>query len=101
MVTLLTLHSTMFLLILIPGCHLQTVPAFTFHYFSINTHRSRLLMCVELVTLHSTMFLLIPDEAGVPVPEVLSFTFHYVSINTDHPAETGNWRKLYIPLCFY
>ena len=55
----LSLHSTMFLLILIAVKLLLGLQAFTFHDVSINTHRV-FYPGLQNASLHSTMFLLIP-----------------------------------------
>ena len=54
----LSLHSTMFLLILIAVKLLLGLQAFTFHDVSINTHRV-FYPGLQNASLHSTMFLLI------------------------------------------
>ena len=66
LLSVVPLHSTMFLLIL-------------FCLFS--------LLC-QLQTLHSTMFLLIQKAAKQIVKNLQSFTFHYVSINTKNIKST-------------
>ena len=103
--TLFPLHSTMFLLILVPFyLIILTMLFFTFHYVSINTPCEMGHNLPGYRTLHSTMFLLIqipdrdPDLTASPLHSTMfllirlgrshipnsfvSFTFHYVSINT-------------------
>ena len=75
---LLSLHSTMFLLILPWRTSISKHAVFTFHYVSINT-RNSFYQPRDFTSLHSTMFLLIPERSQ---------------------SKTGVW-KLYIPLCFY
>ena len=75
----LSLHSTMFLLILIAVKLLLGLQAFTFHDVSINT-----------------------DTTQSRKDSVLNFTFHDVSINTKEESMTfKDIIKLYIPRCFY
>ena len=78
----LSLHSTMFLLILIAVKLLLGLQAFTFHDVSINTHRV-FYPGLQNASLHSTMFLLIRSSNLRYLPYLSFFTFHDVSINTD------------------
>ena len=103
--TLFPLHSTMFLLILVPFyLIILTMLFFTFHYVSINTPCEMGHNLPGYRTLHTTMFLLIqipdrdPDLTASPLHSTMfllirlgrshipnsfvSFTFHYVSIYT-------------------
>ena len=66
----LSLHSTMFLLILIAVKLLLGLQAFTFHDVSINT-----------------------DTTQSRKDSVLNFTFHDVSINTMHRQEKKRWKQ--------
>ena len=75
-----TLHSNMFLLILIDDNTCQRRNNFTFQYVSINTPVEYNKMIMR-TTLHSNMFLLIHKGTDSNVYEDL-FTFQYVSINT-------------------
>ena len=78
----LSLHSTMFLLILIAVKLLLGLQAFTFHDVSINTHRV-FYPGLQNASLHSTMFLLIRSSNLRYLPYLSFFTFHDVSINTE------------------
>ena len=74
-----TLHSTMFLLILLQENIIFNPHIFTFHDVSINTSSVR-----------------------VALLRWISFTFHDVSINTEIPySEESTGMYLYIPRCFY
>ena len=97
----ITLHSTMFLLILPWRTSISKHAVFTFHYVSINTDM-RVGSAPVVRTLHSTMFLLIQDQSVIINCTGIFFTFHYVSINTVF-ACSGQFFSfiLYIPLCFY
>ena len=75
-----TLHSTMFLLILLCKYSLSS----------------------SIISLHSTMFLLIRVVVHRMYFFCFDFTFHNVSINTfERRGGYGNDRLLYIPQCFY
>ena len=90
----ITLHSTMFLLILPWRTSISKHAVFTFHYVSINTDM-RVGSAPVVRTLHSTMFLLI---LFLPVPASSShssFTLHYVSINTRSSEPPINSSILY------
>ena len=97
-----TLHSTMFLLILLTaGTKTVTVTCFTFHNVSINT-KLAWAISIHKSPLHSTMFLLIHPAAGITFEYSNYFTFHNVSINTTWQRSKKNRRTdLYIPQCFY
>ena len=74
-----TLHSTMFLLILLVQADHIVLLFFTFHNVSINTNGMAIYADGHLI-----------------------FTFHNVSINTDIPMMAMFMPKLlYIPQCFY
>ena len=76
-----SLHSTMFLLILVCIGKVCSSLIFTFHDVSINTVISHL-NSVLITALHSTMFLLIQTKKNGTVVRTYLFTFHDVSINT-------------------
>ena len=79
LIRLNTLHSTMFLLILMAGQEIYSILNFTFHNVSINTKR-----------------------LGTNAGSSGDFTFHNVSINTKILDTHFNAvTMLYIPQCFY
>ena len=98
--SLSSLHSTMFLLIPVSTGNGMRWGYFTFHDVSINTS-AILVVPVSHSPLHSTMFLLILYQTAVDQWGWLPFTFHDVSINTQSWIRI--WKKffLYIPRCFY
>ena len=123
----LSLHSTMFLLILAYLFHKPYIsPIFTFHYVSINTtehlRKTGWLLVSgsftfhyvsintarwktnsqDCFTLHSTMFLLIPEvgkRGAVHIHTLHSTMFLLILWFSDESCDAGSC--LYIPLCFY
>ena len=78
-----TLHSTMFLLILLLQKRIQVMATiFTFHNVSINTNSAINQAADSISSLQSTMFLLIPNQLRKSRIAINYFTFHNVSINT-------------------
>ena len=97
----LSLHSTMFLLILIAVKLLLGLQAFTFHDVSINTDTTQsrkdsvLNFTFHDVSINTLFFQALFDFRNI-------FTFHDVSINTILDGIKKDLDSiLYIPRCFY
>ena len=95
------LHSTMFLLIPSPDCHLRFSGTFTFHYVSTytNDHKQQ---NQRGVNIYIPLCFYLYEFRIFDVEDISIFTFHYVSTYTDSSTYPGCPRScIYIPLCFY
>ena len=97
----LDLHSTMFLLIQIPGRQGRTAIHHLHSTMFLLIPFKRLPSQPGIPHLHSTMFLLIRISTAGDDEQLFLFTFHYVSTYTVSSALDTLLDFIYIPLCFY
>ena len=97
----LDLHSTMFLLIQIPGRQGRTAIHHLHSTMFLLIPFKRLPSQPGIPHLHSTMFLLIRISTAGDDEQLFLFTFHYVSTYTCKSLWNTPDCKIYIPLCVY